>query len=237
MDSIKDAAGKAAEAVDEGLKVASEFTRSSINTVLSTADQAYQTAHTGVQTALSSSQTYVDQALVYYKEGEEWCFSNLKTAVEWSISNPYVAYPSLGTFALLSLPVTRRLLYRFTIGRFRSQEAMVKSAESRVSALKSRNAEYGKETQKLESRMKLAEEEWQRGLAKLRATRQELQRLRSAVGKSESVASSLVTQLRSLNKVDNVLKLRAEASSELSSFRRQRQTLDKCIYRIASKDI
>ncbi|KAJ9516478.1 hypothetical protein QJQ45_011171 [Haematococcus lacustris] len=143
-----------------------------------------------------------------------WCTG----LVAYSRERPLEAYTVFGTLALLSLPPTRRLLWRQTLGRLTNPQVVVQ-----------RNAE--------KQRMQLGQEEMERGYAKLKATRVELQRLGRAVSASQQVATGVVQQLRAINKVDASLALRGEAAAQVAALKAAHARITKNVYRIANQDI
>ncbi|KAJ9516644.1 hypothetical protein QJQ45_015186, partial [Haematococcus lacustris] len=179
--------------------------------------------------------------------GGMWCTG----LVAYSRERPLEAYTVFGTLALLSLPPTRQLLWRQTLGRLTNPQVVVQRNAEKVSrhlarsgqgqlqvghvgqlvghvgqlvgqvglvgqigqvqAGKTHLADYQVQMEKLEQRMQLGQEEMERGYAKLKATRVELQRLGRAVSASQQVATGVVQQLRAINKVDASLALRGES--------------------------
>ncbi|GFR44618.1 hypothetical protein Agub_g5905 [Astrephomene gubernaculifera] len=200
-----------------------------VGTVQEAADVTLQYAEEG--------KVYVDHGLAELKAVEDVVVSHLKQGIYLIQSNPDVSYPLLATGSILALPVTRRLLYRATIGRFRNPDNVLSTSEGKVEALRVKMSDFETEAKKLQERMVAAEEEYVRGKAKLKATRQELQRLAAVVGKSERTAAGVLEDLRTLKKVDKAVQLRAEAASQVSALKTQRTALQQYIYRIASKDV
>ena len=96
--------------------------------------------------------------------------------------------------AAILLPAPRRLLWRLTLGRLRSPEAAYKSAELKVATLAEKVEAQGGEVQKLSERLGLAQEEYKRGLAKLKATASELRSLEARVGATERSAKGETAQ-------------------------------------------
>ncbi|GLI66468.1 hypothetical protein VaNZ11_010311 [Volvox africanus] len=180
---------------------------------------------------------YINYSLCQLKKAEEAVITEIKCGLNFVQNNPYVSYPLLATGSLLLLPGTRRLLYRATLGRLRSAENILKGSEGKVEGLRVKMADYTTEAKKLTERMVAAEEEYLLGRAKLKATRQELQRLASVVAKSERAAASVLEDLRAIKRVEKAVQLRAEAASQVSDLRSQRKTLLQNIYRIASRDV
>ncbi|KAF6248626.1 hypothetical protein COO60DRAFT_1058078 [Scenedesmus sp. NREL 46B-D3] len=70
-----------------------------------------------------------------------------------------------------------------------------------------------------------------------RAARQELQRLESAVGRSERMAGAVLSDLRAMRQNPRATELRSEAALKLSLLRQQRSALQKEIKWIATKDV
>lgn len=196
-----------------------------------------QDAHAAVEEQLDHAQGYVDSAIATARTVEDAAVSVIKGAVRYTAENPYTAYPAATTFALLALPGTRRLLWRYSLGRFFRPEAAVEKAGERVKKLKSQLPDYAAQVQKLEERLKLGEEELNEGIRKLTATRKELQRLGRIVSADHSVAQGLVRSLRGLNHVEGSLALRGEAASQAADLKAQLARINKGVYHIANKDI
>lgn len=237
-DDLRAAAAQNLEAaqrfVDSGLSSAAHALRTGVQQGASVVNEGLTASakYAGVGKA------YVDEGLAQFQAVESQAFGQLKGAIELVAgSSPYVTYPALTLGALLVLPPTRLLLYRWTLGRLRSPDAVFKSSEGRVEGLRSTLEQYANESKKLQERMVAAEEEMERGMTKLKNTRVELQRLASVVAKSERTAAGVLQDLRSIKKVESAPQLRAEAASQLSSLRSQHSALQKYIYRIASKDV
>ncbi|KAJ9516808.1 hypothetical protein QJQ45_027219, partial [Haematococcus lacustris] len=157
--------------------------------------------------------------------------------VAYSRERPLEAYTVFGTLALLSLPPTRRLLWRQTLGRLTNPQVVVQRNAEKVQAGKTHLADYQVQMEKLEQRMQLGQEEMERGYAKLKATRVELQRLGRAVSASQQVATGVVQQLRAINKVDASLALRGEAAAQVAALKAAHARITKNVYRIANQDI
>lgn len=91
-------------------------------------------------------------------------FDALKHSIEYCIANPYVAYPLFGSAAVLALPPTRRLMYKVTLGRFRSPESIASSSAQRLESISSQMTGYTSEVTKLQTRLQTAEEEYTRSV-------------------------------------------------------------------------
>jgi len=156
--------------------------------------------------------------------------------VNIAAKNPNVTYGVLGVGTVLALRTPRRLLFRFTIGRFQSEEAMVARAETKVKEMRQSVDLLKNETKKLEERARLAEEELQRGRTKLKDTGSQLSSLSRSIYKTESSARGLLDNLRELPGRE-ALRLRAEVAAMTAEAKQQRGFLDKRVTRIANYGI
>ncbi|KAF6253138.1 hypothetical protein COO60DRAFT_464867 [Scenedesmus sp. NREL 46B-D3] len=233
MDSVKEAADKAATAVDSGLNQAS-------STVRSTLAQATATAQGWLahgETYWNTAKAHANETVGYFGTLEDEAVGYLKGGLEYCVHHPYVSYPAAAAITLAALPGVRRAAYRATLGRLRNPEAVVSSAEAKLSTIGAKAEEFGAESRKLQGRAQLAHEEMMRGYTKLKAARQELQRLESAVGRSERMAGAVLSDLRAMRQNPRATELRSEAALKLSLLRQQRSALQKEIKWIAAKDV
>mmetsp|Transcript_14516 Transcript_14516/g.31582 ORF Transcript_14516/g.31582 Transcript_14516/m.31582 type:complete len:237 (+) Transcript_14516:100-810(+) len=234
LEKAKQAAADAQKTLNEGISVVSKTLLQGACLVGRSAKDVQNQANS----ALDEGKVYLNQGYEQYKAAEDVFFATAKSGIDWAAANPYVAYPAAGVGSLLLIPFTRRLLYRQTLGRFRNNESTLKSAEGRVEGLKAKMEDYSKEADKLAERMAKAEEEMKRGMAKLKATRLELQRLSAVVGKGQRTAQATMQDLRSLPaKMENVLPLRGEAANQVSALKSQKSKIDKMVRRIAGMDV
>jgi hypothetical protein len=163
-------------------------------------------------------------------------FKKLKDGVHIAAQNPNVTYGVLGVTALLALRTPRRLLYRHTIGRFQSEQAMLARAETKVKEMRQTVDILRNESKKLEERARLAEEELLRGRTKLKNTGTQLSSLSRSAYKTETAARGLVDNLRDLPGRE-ALRLRAEVAAMTSEAKQQRSVLDKRVSKIAGYGI
>lgn len=234
MDDVKKAASEAADTVDKGLNEASKAVRSSLAWLVAAGQEGME----GGKVYLDSAKAQASAAADIVNEQQDKAFTALKGGVEYVLLHPEISYPLGATAALAALPGARRLLYRITIGRLRSPEAVVSGAEQRLSTLGARIEDYGKEVQKLQARALSAHEEMSRGYSKLKAARAELQRLQSAVGKTERATASVLEDLRSVSKAaPKATELRAEAAQKLAAVKQQHALLRKEVKWIAKLDV
>lgn len=152
---------------------------------------------------------------------------------------------ALSGVALLAFGPTRRLLYRMTIARFRSEEGAFRSAEVRLKALQDSTTQSAMEARKLEERLAAAQQEYSRGLAKLQGTGQQLlalsRGLRAMERNTDGVSSgwpvyyvcacmcpptALLGDLRQLPS-KAALQLRSQAATVAATAKQQRATVER----------
>lgn len=210
---------------------------------LNSTDEALRTARVQIdQLQDASSQQFAaaqklaDRAKQEYTHYEGLVFKKLKEGVNIAVQNPNATFGILGVTTLLALRTPRRLLYRYTIGQFRSEEAMLTRAETKVKEMHQTVDSLKNETKKLEERAKLAEEEFLRGMTKLKNSGSQISSLSRGAYKTESSARGLMDSLRDLPGRE-ALRLRAEVASMASEVKQQRNLLDKRVSQIASYGI
>eukprot|EP00878_Enallax_costatus_P008810 GHUV01009210.1.p1 GENE.GHUV01009210.1~~GHUV01009210.1.p1 ORF type:complete len:234 (+),score=52.20 GHUV01009210.1:186-887(+) len=206
MGNVKDATDKAQTALDKGIEQAATSAKTGLASAASVARDFLAQVEAYWDTAKAHAAATLGQA----EELQDQAFTQLKEGVEYCILHPYISYPAAAGLTLVALPGVRRFTYRVTLGRLRNPEAVVSSAEAKLSSIAARTEEYSAESKKLQERAQLAYDEWTRGYQKLKATRQELQRLESSVGKSERVAHNVITDLRAMRQNTRATELRSE---------------------------
>lgn len=105
---------------------------------------------------------------------ESTAISHLREGVRAVAAYHPASTVALSGIALLAFAPTRRLLYRMTLARFRSEEGAFRSAEVRLKALQDGATQSAMEARKLEERLAAAQQEYARGLSKLKGTGQQL---------------------------------------------------------------
>lgn len=225
VEQVKEFSERAAKAVDEGLNNASHVIKSTSAVATKEAEKAY-----------GEAQVYVDKASGQLKEGEEYVVGKLKEGVAlFQAYEPASSAVAAGT-ALLLIPATRRILYRQTLGRLRSEEAVFRSAERKSKTLAETVDIQSKEAEKLQERVKLAEEEYYRGLSKLKSASSQLQSLIKQVNKTEKNAKGLIRDLRELPS-QQALALRAEVAQQKAAAKTQHDNLDRTLYQLVKKGL
>jgi hypothetical protein len=206
---------------------------------LSSTDDAIKTArvqinqlHDASSQHFATAQKYADRAKQEYFHYEGLFFNKLKEGVHVAAQNPNTTFGVLGVTAVLALRTPRRFLYRYTIGRFQSEQAMLARAETKVKEMRQTVDILKNESKKLEERARLAEEELLRGRTKLKNSGSQLSSLSRSAYKTESSARVLMDNLRDLPGRE-ALRLRAEVADMTSEAKQQRHALDKRVSKIA----
>uniref|UniRef100_A0A7S0X0N0 Uncharacterized protein n=1 Tax=Chlamydomonas leiostraca TaxID=1034604 RepID=A0A7S0X0N0_9CHLO len=233
FDEAKKAACEAKKTVEEGITAAAKG-------LVKGAAGAADAASTSYAVALSyvdQGDVAIKQACSMYHQVEDALVAGAKAGLSYAAANPYQTYAVVGTATLLGLPITRRLLWRNTFGRLSNPDSVVASSAYKVESLKSRTPDMVLEAQKLEERMVAAQSEYKQSMAKLKATRLELQRLARNLASTEAAAVKVVETLRPLKKVDASLPVRGEAAAQAATLRQTHVRVTKNIWRIANMDI
>ena len=90
--------------------------------------------------------------------------------------------------AIVMLPGLRRAVWRLTLGRYSTPESMAESSRSQISVMKTDLDSQQGDIKKLTERLTLAQEEYARGLQKLKGAAGEMRSLEKRVSKSETKA-------------------------------------------------
>ncbi|GAB4819078.1 hypothetical protein N2152v2_006124 [Parachlorella kessleri] len=224
-DTLKDVSDKATSAIDAGISTLSGAVRSTRKVVVEEADKAY-----------SQAQDVYGVGKAHLEQTEEVTISKLREGVNFIVEHQNESLAAAAVLAAVVLPGPRRFLLRNTIGRLRSEEAIYKSSELRATSLADKLEGQHKELQKLQERLALAQEEYQRGLSKLRQTASELQRLSGRVHSSEKTARALLGDLRQLPS-KAALQLRADVAQAASVANSQRSEIEKMVIRLAKQGV
>ncbi|KAK9907760.1 hypothetical protein WJX75_009439 [Coccomyxa subellipsoidea] len=206
IDQVKEhvweAADKTSKAVEEGIQAASYAVKS--GTVKARAEYAK---------AMESSQNIIDTGVAHYKHLEEQIFDRLKGGVHVAAEHQSATLTALTGLAVLLLPGPRHFLYRQTLGRLRSAEAVFTTAQAKSQAITEALQADAAEAVKLLQRQSAAEAQYDQGLQKLQATSRQLRSLSSKVRATESSAEILVKTLRELPSKE-ALALRSEMATK-----------------------
>ncbi|PRW57141.1 Uncharacterized conserved UCP022280 [Chlorella sorokiniana] len=223
-DQVKAVTDSAEAALDAGISKVSQVVRSGVAEVSRETSAAKTRAEQFYQTGVAHYEATEEQALALFRRGVRCIAVDYR---QESIAAGVVA-------AAVLLPGPRRFLFRHTLGRFRSEEAMFRSAESRYATLRDRvEAQHG-ELQTLQERLKAAEGEYARSLSNLRSAASDLQGLSSRVHSSSKAANALVRDLRELPS-KAALQLRSDAANTAAVAGNQSAAVQKFVKRIAKQ--
>ncbi|KAI3996515.1 hypothetical protein MKX01_001353 [Papaver californicum] len=204
-------------------------------TVYESTDSALRSARSFKQnssTHLRTLQDFLPQLKSQYRAYEDAFFTKFKEELMSAKENPAVASGVAVAAGLLLLRGPRRFLFRNTLGRFRSEEALYVKTEKNVKELNLSVDIMKKESAKLLERSALAEKDMKRGRHELVNAGSDIQRLAKSVYKIESQATDLMDGLRQIPGGE-ALKLRAEVGTMASLIQQQRSALDKKILKIS----
>ncbi|XP_026414968.1 RGS1-HXK1-interacting protein 1-like [Papaver somniferum] len=204
-------------------------------TVYESTDSALRSARSLKQnssTHLRTLQDFLPQLKSQFHSYEDAFFTKFKDELMSAKENPAVASGVAVAAGLLLLRGPRRFLFRNTLGRFRSEEALYVKAEKNVKELNLSVDIMKRESAKLLERSALAEKDMKRGRNELVNAGSDIQRLAKSVYKIESQATDLMDGLRQIPGRE-ALKLRAEVGTMASLIQQQRSALDKKILKIS----
>lgn len=233
VEDVKKTVCEAAKQAEEGISVAAKGIVKGAAGLADVASSSYGVALSYVDQA----DVYVKQACTAYHDAEEAAVAGVKAGLAYAAANPYPTYAALGAVTILALPITRRALWRGTVGRFTSTESVVAANADKVETLKARTPDLVAQAQKLEERMLAAEAEYRQSMSTLRSTRSELTRLSKTLASNQATAEGVVQVLRPLKKVDASLPVRGEAAAQAATLRDTYARVNKHIWRIAKLDI
>ncbi|KAL5766983.1 hypothetical protein ACOSP7_017600 [Xanthoceras sorbifolium] len=214
---------------------AKEWVEDLQRTVIQSKDSAIRSARSlqhNSSTHLRSLQDFVPQAVSQYTTYEDAFFGKVKEELLVAREHPGAAIGIALTAGLLLMKGPRRFLFRHTLGRFQSEEALFGKAEKNVKELNFSVDLMKKESRKLLERAALAEKDMIRGETELKNAGNQVQQLAKQVYKVEAQAADLMEGLREIPGRE-ALKLRAEVASMASHLNRQRVMLDKRIMKIS----
>ncbi|XP_042379195.1 RGS1-HXK1-interacting protein 1-like isoform X1 [Zingiber officinale] len=137
---------------------------------------------------------------------------------------------------LLLLRGPRRILYRNTLGRFKTEEKRLTEAELHLRDINESISKLKKQSKNILTKISFGEEDLQRGSTKIRAAGHEIQRLSKYIYKVESQATDLMEDLRAVPG-RKALELRAELASMTSGLKSQRHELNQRVTQISELGI
>eukprot|EP00899_Mesostigma_viride_P012035 jgi/Mesvir1/20832/Mv07926-RA.1 len=181
-----------------------------------------------VAEGLETAKVHLDVLTGAYKQVEDTAIGKMKEGVYAAIDNPQVSLPILGAAVLLPI-VPRRLLYRATLGRFRNQQAVLNSAETRLKSMKMTASEYELEKNKLMERAIAAEQELLKGRRKLTDAITQLNSLAGQISSETLRSGAVIEELREIHgaAADFAVTLRMEAAKDLAAKKALESTVKK----------
>ena len=169
-----------------------------------------------------------------YSDAEDWVIGCVrKSVVDAYRSQPELVAGGTAAFLLLAFPRTRNFVVRNTVGRFRSQEGLYKAAVRRKTMLSEKVALTQQESTKLLQRTKMAQQEFQASVKKLRDARNQLDNLQSRLGRLRQESWSVDQSLKEIQKKE-ALQLRSEVAVNSSMIQKEKKTVSKAIKSIAA---
>ncbi|KAJ9171225.1 hypothetical protein P3X46_014617 [Hevea brasiliensis] len=181
---------------------------------------------------MDSLQDVKSELLVY----EDMLFGRIKEGVKIAASYPLVTggvAVGLG-FVLLKRP--RRYLYYNTLRLFVSEESLLSRADAKVKELRQSISLLKAESEKLEKRASLAEQELIRGRTKLRQAGKQIQGVIRSAYKIERQATGLKEIIRELPSRE-ASRFRSQVSSLASEAKREKNALTKEVTKISNYGI
>ena len=146
-------------------------------------------------TAVAHAEALAERA----RESEDEFFKRVsKKAVETVRENPLTTGASTLAFLALALPGPRTLLWRSTLGRLQSEEALFNACVRRSETLALDAETASADIRRLAEAASAAEIEMKRGAANLRSVAKELRSIESKTYGMDTKASALLNDLRVL---------------------------------------
>jgi hypothetical protein len=162
---------------------------------------------------------------------DEMMISTLKDGIMFGWENQVATTAVLTGATVVAIPVLRRAVWRATFGRFSNPERMAETYESNITSMVGQLETQKGEITKLSERLTAAQEEYARGLAKLRDAASEMRSLESRVQKSEKYSKDLLYDIRSL-RAKQALQLRSDAAVVVEAAKRQRHQVEKIVHKL-----
>ncbi|GAV84575.1 hypothetical protein CFOL_v3_28019 [Cephalotus follicularis] len=187
----------------------------------------------------SHSQTTIESmkdVKAQYEVYEDMLFGKVKESVNVAASHPLITGGAVVGLGLLVLKRPRRLLYYNTLQLFWSEEALLSKADTKVKELRQSISLLKAESEKLERRASLAEEELIRGRKKLRQAGKQIRGVIHSAYKIERQAGGLKDVIRGLPGRD-ASRFRSLVSKLASEARQERNALTKEVSKISNYGI
>lgn len=132
----------------------------------------------------------------------------------------------------ITLPTTRRILWRTTFGRLQSAEAAQRAAEQRLVSLQELIDSQAGEADKLAEQLAVARDRYSKALGELKNAASAMRGLESTVNSTESKARSLMQDLRELRS-KHALQMRSELAVKAAAVAKQKSAVEKVVAGLA----
>ncbi|KAM7274706.1 hypothetical protein ACFE04_016572 [Oxalis oulophora] len=201
--------------IEESIDAAVDASRSRLSQIRETSSAHLQQSIYSLKEVLNEYRVYEEVAVGYVKEG-----------VNVAVSHPLITGGTLFGLGALILKRPRRCLYYSTLRLFTTEEAMLAKADAKVKELRQSISLLKADSEKLERRASLAEEELIRGKTKLRQAGKQIQGVIRSAYKIEREAAGLKDVIRELPGREASL-FRTQVSNLASVAKQERNTLSK----------
>ncbi|KAK3435121.1 hypothetical protein EUGRSUZ_D02501 [Eucalyptus grandis] len=191
VDYAVDQARLLRKGVEDDVGSFAEASRSRLAQIRSTA-----AAHTMMTVAMI--QDTFQEVKSKYDAYEDIFFGKVKGGIEIAASNPMLTAGVVTGSGFIVLKRPRRFLYYNTLRLLMSEESMLSRADAKVKELRKSIDLLKAESEKLERRAQLAEEEMLRGRTKLRQAGKQIQSVSHSAYKIERQAAGLKDVIREL---------------------------------------
>ncbi|KAL6965063.1 hypothetical protein U1Q18_036120 [Sarracenia purpurea var. burkii] len=212
-------------------------------TVDDTVDSAISAATSRLNQFLATGSVHLHQAidsLQYVKSEydvyEDIFFGKIKEGIIIAAMHPVASCSAAVGLSFVALKRPRRFLYYSTLRLFVSEESLLARADAKVKELRQSVDFLKAESEKLEKRALLAEEELMRGRTKLRQTGKQIQGVIRSAYKIERQAWDLKDDLGELPRREASL-FRSQVSSLASEAKREKNALLKEVSKISNYGI
>ncbi|GMH31266.1 hypothetical protein Nepgr_033109 [Nepenthes gracilis] len=171
-----------------------------------------------------------------YDAYEDKLFGKIKEGSLVAASYPLATSTVAFALGFLVLKEPRRFLYHKTLRLFMSEEALLARADAKVKELRLTFERLKAESEKLEKRATIAEEEMKRGSTKLRHAGNQIQKVILSADKIQRQASGLKDALRELPSGEASY-FRSQVSKLASEAKREQNVLAKEVSKISNYGI
>lgn len=207
-----------------------------IRTVSTALASGTSTAQAEAEKLRESAQALTSAVEVEAKNAESVAISYIKEGLRVAADNQ-VASAAVGTaVAIVVVPGLRRFVIRQMVGKFRSEEGRFRAAELQAAELNQTLEQQAADLRKLEERLVLAQEEYERGRSKLTATGQRLLGLSRQLRGSHASVKGLISELRQLPS-RQALQLRSEVASKAADISKQRTVVERHISKLLKQGL